>query len=428
MYWSTNEMFHTSIFSKVMARDRFLLILKFIHFNDNEDPNYDTDSEDRDRLHKIRPLIDLLRERCQKVYQPGCDLSVDESLVLFKGRLHFKQFIRTKRARFGVKLYELTTSDGITLDFLVYCGKGMFADDDPHYDMPSTERIPVILLQNFLGKGHVLYTDNFYTSPSLALFLLQNKTHLCGTIRTNRRKFSKEIVNVNLEKGTSAFYVTLNQKAMLACKYRSHKDKAGNQPKVVHMLSTCHQPSSIDTNRTQMNGDAIIKPEAVWNYNLHMGGVDRVDQQLHSFDILRKSYKWYKKIAFRLISQCLLNSSKVYDFHAGAEAQLTFHQFVHSVISSLIIEETAEPELLDPVNENVPRVNENISRLNGRHFMSQLPKPSIKKCRVCYAQKKRTANGHAIKTSFICKTCPSKPGLHPDTCFELFHTKQNFTE
>ena len=113
------------------------------------------------------------------------NLSVDESLVLFKGRLHFKQFIHTKRACFGIKLYELCTSSGITLDFLVYCGKGMFSDDDPYYDMPSSERIPSILIQPFLGKGHTLHTNTYYTSLSLGKFLLENKTHLCGIICSN---------------------------------------------------------------------------------------------------------------------------------------------------------------------------------------------------------------------------------------------------
>ena len=57
-------------------------------------------------------------------------MSVGKSLVLFKGRLHFRQYIKTKRARFGIKLYELTTSDGITLDALVYCGAAMFDDNE----------------------------------------------------------------------------------------------------------------------------------------------------------------------------------------------------------------------------------------------------------------------------------------------------------
>ena len=88
-----------------MSRDRFKLILKFLHFNDNS--TYDPNDPDRDRLHKVRPFLDLIRNRFQRVYKPGKNLSVDESLILFKGRIHFRQYIKTKRARFGIKLYEL---------------------------------------------------------------------------------------------------------------------------------------------------------------------------------------------------------------------------------------------------------------------------------------------------------------------------------
>ena len=156
LYWSTDPFYNTPIISEIMNRNRFyLLLLKFFHFNDNEDTNYNANDENRDRLHKVGPLIDLLRSRFRSVYTPGKHLSVDESLILYKGCLHFKQYIRTKRARFGMKLYELTTSDGITLDFLVYCGKGMFADDDINSEMPSSERIPSVLMETFLGKDHM---------------------------------------------------------------------------------------------------------------------------------------------------------------------------------------------------------------------------------------------------------------------------------
>ena len=87
--------------------------MKFLHFNDNANPTFDINDDGRDRLHKVRPLIELLHDHCKRVYTPGQNVSVDESLVLFKGRLHFKQYIRTKRARFGTKSYELTTVDGI---------------------------------------------------------------------------------------------------------------------------------------------------------------------------------------------------------------------------------------------------------------------------------------------------------------------------
>lgn len=71
------------------------------------------------------------------------------------------QFIRKKRARFGIKLHELCTNNGITLDVLVYCGKRMFADDNLNSSMPSTERIPFVLMEPFLDKGHILFNDNY---------------------------------------------------------------------------------------------------------------------------------------------------------------------------------------------------------------------------------------------------------------------------
>ena len=54
-----------------------------------------------------------------------------------------------------------------------------------------------------------------------------------------------------------------------------------------------------------------MKPSIVRSYNQHKGGADRVDKQLHSIHILQKHYKWYKKLAFRLLSQCILNSYKI---------------------------------------------------------------------------------------------------------------------
>ena len=46
----------------------------------------------------------MIKERYCHVFSPGKDVSLDESLVLFKGRLSFQQYIRSKRARFGIKL------------------------------------------------------------------------------------------------------------------------------------------------------------------------------------------------------------------------------------------------------------------------------------------------------------------------------------
>ena len=107
-------------------------------------PNYDPLlDENCDSLHKVR---------CKAVWYPNKELSVDESSVLLKGRVKFRQYIKTKRARFGIKLYELTTLDSITLDFLVGSGKGMFFNDDEH-SVPLTRLVYVAPLERTMRKN-----------------------------------------------------------------------------------------------------------------------------------------------------------------------------------------------------------------------------------------------------------------------------------
>lgn len=43
-------------------------------------------------------------------------------------------------------------------------------------------------MEPYLGLGHNLYRDNWYTSPLLAHFLHINKTNTCSTVRKNRRE------------------------------------------------------------------------------------------------------------------------------------------------------------------------------------------------------------------------------------------------
>jgi hypothetical protein len=48
-YWSTIELYHTPVYSSVLKRDRYLLILGYHHFENNEKQTGRT-SLDYDRL------------------------------------------------------------------------------------------------------------------------------------------------------------------------------------------------------------------------------------------------------------------------------------------------------------------------------------------------------------------------------------------
>ena len=105
-----------------MSRERFQLLQRSLHFQNNQDPLYNPNDPDRDGLFKIRTLIDMVRQKFSSVHYPPENLTVNESLVLYKGRLLYKQYIRTKRTRYGIKMFELATADGILLDFMIYQG------------------------------------------------------------------------------------------------------------------------------------------------------------------------------------------------------------------------------------------------------------------------------------------------------------------
>ncbi|XP_044265956.1 piggyBac transposable element-derived protein 4-like [Tribolium madens] len=55
-------------------------------------------------------LFDVLNGKFSQFYIPERDVTIDENLMLYKGRLGWKQYIPLKRARLGIKFYLLCES------------------------------------------------------------------------------------------------------------------------------------------------------------------------------------------------------------------------------------------------------------------------------------------------------------------------------
>ena len=84
---------------------------------------------------KIRDLFEILNATFSIFYNPSENLSVDEVIVPFKGRVIFKQYIPKKRKVFGIKIFKLCDLTGYTYDMKVYLGKDRqhtARESDPH--------------------------------------------------------------------------------------------------------------------------------------------------------------------------------------------------------------------------------------------------------------------------------------------------------
>ena len=150
-----------------------------MHFANNED------IARNDRLEKSRPIIDDFKRKFRNCMNPTQNLCIDESLLLWKGRLDFKQYMPSKRHRFGIKLFQLVDCETkFILDFIVHTGST--AEYQVISELGLSGSVVMELMKRYLNKGHHLYVDNWYTSPALFELLHRNKTGAYGTVRKNR--------------------------------------------------------------------------------------------------------------------------------------------------------------------------------------------------------------------------------------------------
>ena len=179
LYWSTAALFHgTWARSFISSRRRFQQISSFLKVSNHEMEDKD------DKSCKVRFLHDYIRRKCMKLFQPYGQVSIDERMVQNKGRYSFRQYIKDKPTKWGMKLWVLADADtGYTYNFEVYTGKNGTAPSK----LGLAYEVVMRLIKSLFGQGYRLFVDNFYSSVQLCKDLLVNKITMCGTILINRR-------------------------------------------------------------------------------------------------------------------------------------------------------------------------------------------------------------------------------------------------
>lgn len=313
-YWRGHKLYNIPLPRSIMPRNRFELILKFIHFADNSaaDPN--------DRLHKLRDLLDKFITNYKSTYTPGEKICVDESLIPWRGRLLFRQYIPNKSAKYGIKVFKLCTEKGYTWNLIVYCGKSR------DREVEVSEKTVMSLTEGLFDEGRTLYTDNYYTSVPLALRLRRRKTHLVGTLRANRKYLPKEVTNTKLKKGEMA--AKQSRHGVVVLNWRDKRD--------VRMLTTKTSALEMVPNTNRRPGSLPQKPKCIVDYNDGKSSIDLSDQMATYGSALRRCTKWYRKLAFEIIwGTSLVNAHFLYNEYT-TKKKISIIQFREEVIQALL--------------------------------------------------------------------------------------------
>ncbi|XP_072277513.1 cdc42 effector protein 2 isoform X1 [Pyxicephalus adspersus] len=281
-YWSKNKMIATPFFGTVMPEYRFSLIMKYLHLANNEE--FDETAHPAPKLKKIWEVSQMILQNFQQTYVPERDVSIDESLMAYKGKAQLVAVHCVKEGtiwRENVYTVSLSLSGYICIwlcpypylatSGIPYTGKGtQFNPRYSHYGLATSSVLT--LTEPLLDQGYCVTTDNFYTSPELYEFLLQHRTDAYGTIRlTGASLFAKG-------KLKTREIVAWQKGKMMALGWCDKKD--------VCLKSTVHDAFTVLVHTKC--GKEVMKPQVVIDYNNTMGGVDRADQAMTFYPVMRK--------------------------------------------------------------------------------------------------------------------------------------------
>ncbi|XP_067614902.1 piggyBac transposable element-derived protein 4-like isoform X2 [Eurosta solidaginis] len=389
--FSKSALYYHPAFSATMSGRRFEQILRCLTANHVRGESH---------MAKISNFVKLINQSFQAAFWPSEQIVLDESLLLHKGRLVFRQYIKSKRARFGIKFFQLCDSSSYVLNIETYKGK----QPDPTKGS-KIDAIVYRLVTPYFGKGHHLFLDNYYNSINLSHDLLLLKTHTTGTLRSNRKGNPIEVTKKKLKTGQ---YIWKRQGKVYVSKWYDKRD--------VLCITTGYSPRMVITKNRF--GVEKSKPLEIVRYNEFMGGVDRTDQMNSYYSSPRKTIRWYKKVIFRMLDLAVHNSFLLYKKRFPAKSKMEFLTFREELIYAMIDLPKSKFHPEKPSRKRRLTVPIQID-----HFLENIPRKGTKKqyirCRQC------SKNGVRKETSVRCAGCEVKPGLCVGNCFTDWHQQQS---
>ena len=162
-YWSTDALLQTKVFNQIMFRNRFQKILQFLHVAD--DYNHDATDPSTDKSFKVRAVAEFLVDRFKTVYTASENILIDEELLLYKGKLAFKQYIPSKKARFGINLWRFWISP----ELFRLCWWNTMNENQHQLErkIGKSDAVVTSLVNDLLGLSYKLLVANWYTSEAL---------------------------------------------------------------------------------------------------------------------------------------------------------------------------------------------------------------------------------------------------------------------
>jgi hypothetical protein len=387
MYW--NETFGHPLITSLFSRDRFKQLLRYFRV-----VAADEEGAARDPLPHVRALAAKLNTSFAAHSSPSQHLALDEAMVAYKGRSPIKQYIPSKPHKWGYKIWCLSSEDYL-LHFEIYAGK-----EGAPSDAGATVDTVLRMTAAYQDQGHILYTDNWFTSPALLRALAQRGIRLCGAVRSNRKGMpdipAEDIRALNRgewiqrQKGDATVAVWRDQQAL----------------RILYNHCSPNEDASLKRWNEAGRKVSVGCPRAVRDYFYRARSVDVLSQLHYAYPPGRKARRCWPRLAWWLLDMCVVNAFQLWSKGQQHPGQLRFReQLMHELLKQLPSEQTPRKRgaALHPAHA---LASEHFSSLTGE----------AKDCKQCSHQPDQRR-----RTNYVCSAC----GVHLclGSCFQSYHAR-----
>ena len=417
LYWARET--RVAAVADVFTRSRFHQLrsrMKIVV--DEEVPQ---DARQVDRLWKVRPLLEAIRQGCLKIERP-VEVSIDEQMIPFTGKTVLKQFVPGKPNPEGLKNFVLASSDGMVLDFEVYQGKKLADGGEGGGPWLVGESV-VVRLTESLPQGTSVFFDRFFTTPRILEHLQSKQLHGTGTVKK---------IYVPKEAGLMTEKELLKQERGFAqCSVRSDSVVAltvWQDRRAIYLASTEHGIEPVDEvsryEKKTRSYRTVSRPAVVKAYNACMGGVDLNDRMIALYRAGAKSKKWTIKTMLHFIDMAAVNGWILHRRSHG-ERRMKFLEFKYALAKQMLSwcgeesgssSDSEEQSHQPPKRARVPPIPSPRLVATGKHLPRAHVRKEFRRCRNA---------GCSMKTGTECRTCGIFLCCRPERdCFYEFHVSK----
>lgn len=301
---------------------------RYLHFQDSTT----IPADNRDRLIRLRPFLDLLHHTFHEARQPEESQSIDEMMVPFKGRSSLKQYIKSKPKSWGFKIWVRAGVSGYVYCFEIFQGASG-GRIPPSKEYGAAGDVVLRLSHDIAGKNHKLYCDNLFTSIPLIEEIKRQQIYFVGTIRSNRMLGASEKLKDAkslMREGRGSMSVTSSNENITVTRWVDRN--------IVHVVSSFAGVQPLDKAKRFSHATKsfveIARPNAVKIYNQHMGGVDLMDSLVALYRHSQRNKRWYMRIFFHLLNVAVVNAWLLW--RKDERANIDLLEFKSTIASSLI--------------------------------------------------------------------------------------------